>query len=349
MYPGFMSPEWYAWRWGKMRVGDRVLKCTVFLGYARTDPFGKEVFKPASTAFLVSHIHNGHNFINLVTCAHSVQGKELSVRINARDGVADVFGPITPDSWRFHPDSDRRFVDVAVVPIPFDLSSYDIACISTADFCTPEIIDERDVGIGEELFYPSLFTYHAGSGRNLPVMRSGTLSAMPVEPLQTNSGPIRAYLMEGRSISGHSGSPVFLNFLAPRTYYADKAVKLPHPGQSQAYRLLGLVRGFIRADDVGEYVTDEVPKEESLWVNSGISSIIPASEIYETITQPEIVDMMDRSIKEARERGEEVPASISVEKLVATQAASDVAANPAHREDFTRLVDAASRKKPPAD
>jgi hypothetical protein len=335
-YPGFIYPDWYDRRWGGMRISDKVLKSTLFLGKM----VGSR-FKPTATAFFVSHKHKEGYFLFLVTCAHAVQGMEVHPRFNLTAGGTDVAKVIPANNWFFHPDA-TRFVDVAVVPIGFSVTTYDTAHIPLEHFCTPEILEARDVGVGDELFYPSLFAYHAGTGRNLPVMRSGTIAGMPIEPVQTKSGPIQAYLMEGRSISGHSGAPVFINFAVPRTYYADKSITLPHPKDAQAYRLLGLVRGFIRADDVGEYITDDPPEQEDLWVNTGISTIIPAQEIAETILQDDIIALMDEATIAAKARGEEQPASIlrSAPKEVGSEPESD---NPSHKEDFTSLLGAAAR------
>lgn len=317
-----------------MRVSDRVLKSTVFLGKMKA-----ERFMPTATAFFVSHTHKGDHFLFLVTCAHAVQGRDVHPRFNLSAGGCHVAPPILANQWFFHPDA-TRFVDVAVAPIGFDIDVFDTAHIPLSTFCTPEILEERDVGIGDELFFPSLFAYHAGAGRNLPVMRSGIIAGMPIEPIQTQSGPIKAYLIEGRSISGHSGAPVFINFAAPRTYYGDKKIKLPSPANSQAYRLLGLVRGFIRADDVGEYITDDPPKQEDLWVNTGISTVIPATEIAETILQEGIFELMDDAIAAAKKAGEEQPASIDAKGPTAQE--SD---NPSHKEDFIRLLGAAAKAK----
>jgi hypothetical protein len=333
MFPGFYYNDWYQRRWGSMRISDRVLKSTVFLGKLKR---GGQ-FSPTATGFYVSHQYRGGYWLYLVTCAHAVQGQEIRPRFNMLDGTSLIGDPIPADRWFFHPD-ETRFIDVAVAPITFDMSKVDVAHIPLTDFCSDEVVADRDIGVGDELFFPSLFAYHAGTGRNLPIMRSGTLAGMPIEPLQTKSGPIKAYLMEGRSISGHSGSPVFINFLANRSYYGDKKIQLPHPAQSQAYRLLGLVRGFIRADDVGEYITDQAPEQEDLWVNTGISTIIPAQEIQETMLQDDLVAEMDAACEAAKRNGIEIPSSIMTES-----ASAPMPDNSSHKEDFMRLLNAAAK------
>jgi hypothetical protein len=285
-----------------MRVSDKVLKCVVFVGVEK--PGG---FEPLGTGFVIMVRQRQVGFQYVVTAQHVLCGlrEPISIRVNRKDGEAEYIKP--PRGWYYHPD-DARFVDVAIAPILLQLDMYDIAHVQMGEFCTDEFLTERDVGIGEALFYPGLFMHSRGQHRNHPVMRFGELSAMPIEPVITKSGPIKAYLMEGRSIGGHSGSPVFVNFLAWRSYYSDKSIMLPHPSQAQAYRLLGLIRGFLRAKDTGEYLTDD-PAMEDLWVNSGISTIIPASEIIDTLMQDELVRQRNEDEKKVMDGIVDVPAS----------------------------------------
>jgi hypothetical protein len=321
-----------------MRVADKVLKCVVFVGVKK--PGGFDVL---GTGFIIMVRQRHVGFQYIVTAQHVLNSlkEPISIRVNRKNGEAEPIEP--PRGWYYHPDHSR-YVDAAVAPILLQPDMYDIAHVPTRDFCKEEFITARDVGVGEELFYPSLLIHRRGLHRNHPVMRFGTLAAMPVEPVQTMSGPIKAYLMEGRSIGGHSGAPVFINFMAPRNYYADKPIMLPHPNQSQAYRLLGLMRGYMKAKDTGEYFTDD-PATEDLWINSGISTIIPAAEINDILMQDELVRQRNDDEKKIMEGLADVPASVQRQDDVPP--ANDV--NPKHREDFTRLVSAAARKRAPKD
>jgi hypothetical protein len=322
-----------------MRVSDKVLKCVVFIGVEK--PGG---FEPVGTGFVVMVPQGQVGFQYVVTAQHVLDGlrEPISIRVNRKNGEAEPIKP--PFGWYYHPDNSR-FVDVAVAPILLQLDTYDVIHIKMKDFCDLQFLLERDVGVGDELFYPSLFMHRRGLHRNHPVMRFGELAAMPLEPVITRSGPILAYLMEGRSIGGHSGAPVFINFLAPRTYYSDQVVQLPHPNQAQGYRLLGLIRGFLKAKDTGEYITDD-PKAEDLWINSGISTIIPTSEIFETLMQDDLVQQRNEHAKRVIDGLADVPASA---RPASDSKPLDGDANPNHLADFTRLVDVAARKRPQDD
>jgi hypothetical protein len=314
-----------------MRIADRILKCVTFLGFRKDNKF-----VPVGTAFL-AHIREEENsFQYLVTCQHNVISagqNSLHVRLNRLLGGSIASDEIPPENWIFHPDSKHRFVDVAVVPIHFPTDMFDHVFLKEADFYTREKINELDVGIGDELFYPGLFHHHSGAARNLPIMRTGILSAMPIEPVETARGPIEAFLMESRSIGGHSGSPVFVNLLAPRNYYSTRPeIVANHPHRDRHYMVLGLLRSYFKAKDESISAVER----DDLSLNSGISTVIPSWEILETMKQ-------ESQAKIRREANAAFRASKTSEVEASIVRASD---NPSHKEDFTSLLNAAARKRP---
>ena len=332
-------------RWeASMRVSDVIQKCAVFIGETVDG-----VFQPLATGFFVGYpVGNERATQYLVTAQHCVMQKpSLQIRINTRNGQSEIYD-LRSDRWSFHPD-ERRFVDVAVMPVAISPFLFDVAQISLRkEGLTPEIISQHDIGVGDEVFFPGLFVHHSGQGRNLPIIRVGTIAAMPDEPITTRSGDLNAYLVEARSIGGHSGSPVFVNMEAPRNYSPAKPKASPLAGDDpKPYYLLGLIRGHLRAKDSGEYATaDQTAKD--LWVNSGIATVIPVQDIWDTLSQPELEEEEERmkALEKERARSVDVPDFI---ELPASEAKSEGAENPDHREDFTRLVSAASKRKPKGD
>jgi hypothetical protein len=106
---------------------------------------------------------------------------------------------IPSDQWIYHPDDDR-VVDVAAMESRISPFIYDIQQISLREeMVTDDVIKRWDIGIGDEVFFPGLFIHHGGQGRNLPIVRAGTLAAMRDEPIKTKEGSISAYLIEARS------------------------------------------------------------------------------------------------------------------------------------------------------
>jgi hypothetical protein len=167
-------------------------------------------------------------------------------------------------------------VDVAVYPYAPPLETYDYKAVHVNTFLTGEIIQQKEIGVGDEVFVTGLFAHAAGSQRNLPIVRTGNIAMMPDEVIPTDSGNIEAYLIEARSIGGLSGSPVFVR----------QTVALGIGG----FYLLGLMHGH------WEIPTDR--KNDSLMgndlhgkVNMGIAIVIPAKKILEVLNHPELVEM----------------------------------------------------------
>jgi hypothetical protein len=279
-----VATDYVLTRWSSaVRVADFVQQCAVFIGQTIDGEF-----VPLGTGFFVGYPFKDGAFQYLVTAAHCVQAKtDLQLRINLRNGQSAIFD-IPSDQWIFHPDPDR-VVDIAAMVSHVSLFLYDIQQISLRkEMVTDNIIKELDIGLGDEVFFPGLFIHHNGQGRNLPIIRAGTIAAMRDEPIKTVSGSMSAYLIEARSIGGHSGSPVFVNIAAPRRYQAKEPRSLPLPGQERRdYYLLGLIRGHFRAKNSGEYLTSD-PATEDLQVNSGIAIVVPAQDIWDTLSQPEL-------------------------------------------------------------
>ena len=181
-------------------------------------------------------VDSGH--IYLVTAKHCVEGAKnegsLYVRLNTRAGGVRHIKIM--DEWLYPED---EAVDVAVLPIDFPQDAYDYKCVHLNTFVvTDTIIQEHDIGIGDVLYMCGLFSLHYGTQRNIPILRTGIIAAMPDEPLEDpNTGlGYRAYLAEVRSLGGISGSPVFI---------ALEHGRIPNPRGVLGRRvwLLGLIRG----------------------------------------------------------------------------------------------------------
>ncbi|MGI8923929.1 MAG: hypothetical protein ACR2HJ_07820 [Fimbriimonadales bacterium] len=233
------------------------------------------MYKHGGTGFFVAMSGekvDGH-FSYLVTARHNIvkateHGGGLYISINLVSG-ARAYVKVTGD-WIFHEnDAD----DVAILPIMMT-NAMDCARIEHEIFATEDEIRELDIGIGDDVAVPGLFTERYGVVRNIPILRTGTLAAMPEEPLEDVSTglPYDAYLIESRSIGGLSGSPVF-------------AVKEPghlrglDVNMSWHLRLIGLVRGHWDH----QMDAEGWRSEELKGVNMGIAIITPVSKITDIL------------------------------------------------------------------
>lgn len=276
-----------------MRLPDEVQKCVVFVGQNVIDEqTGVERASYGGTAFFVeapSHI-DGANFIYLVTAKHvarHIEDGKFLIRANTSDGKSEIF---TVDAgvghrWWYHPTDES--VDVAVMPwSPPD--SVDYLKIPVRMFLDPEKMEGKDIGVGDEVYTTGLFRMMTGSKRNLPIVRTGNIAMLPSErvPITNWVTPdIEAYLIECRSIGGLSGSPVF----AQRSIKVQKIeVSGREPLAAGALFLMGLMHGHWDLPDDSHVVswTDQWKTRER--INMGVAMVIPAHQILEVLTQPDL-------------------------------------------------------------
>lgn len=235
----------------------------------------KKDTKLVGSGFFVAHkVGSNESLISLVTARHvieAIKGRtyddKVWVRVNGVNGGIETIG-IEIRRFLFHPTESR--VDVAVCAISgTEVDNADFKCVDARTIVTDE--EFKKVGIGATLYFPGLFSHHAGESRNVPIVRVGNLAAMPSDKVFTKrKGHIRAYLAEARSIGGLSGSPVFL-----------PSHNLQINGYS-AMRFIGLIHGHF---DLGDGKPDDMFLTDRN-VNMGIAIIIPAGDIVEVLNQP---------------------------------------------------------------
>jgi hypothetical protein len=214
--------------------------------------------------------------------------------------------------------------------------------------CTKEVIQQREIGIGEELFIVGLFRSHYGNERNRPIVRIGSIAAMADEPVKTGYvGYTDAYLIEAMSIGGLSGSPVFVHI---------PPIRALQSGEIQAqigiqFYLLGLMHGHFDIQNLNEdSVVEDAPGAMGS-INTGIGVVIPVEKIIATVAHPDFQEERRIHITELRKRDGATPdfSDADPETAAKSERGPASADNPNHREDFNRLVSAASKLKPKGD
>src|SRR5258707_15818173 len=96
-------------------------------------------------------------FQTVVTARHVIDKMRLhfggtlervDVRVNRKDGSAQIL-PLSGDHWHNHPDDK---IDVAVCGTKIRPNVFDVLHISVKDemILTPQIIEERNIGAGDE-------------------------------------------------------------------------------------------------------------------------------------------------------------------------------------------------------
>jgi len=328
--PAFALPEFRAMpEPANVPIIEEVRKSVLFVG---TREKGK--FRPRATAFIVSIADEDVGFRYVVTADHVVShllagGHEIWLRSNKKDGTAQEDN-WSKANWMFHPDVGST--DVAIAPIDFspdeDFRSI-VLSGNNSMAATQEILKRYWVHVGHEVIVTGLFRSHYGQQRNIPIIRTGNIAMMLGEKVHTkHCGYTDAYLIEARSISGLSGSPVFITvddwaggqIIGKRTY------------------LLGLMHGHFDVPNLAEDIvidTDDEPRG----INTGIGVVIPVEKILETINQPEIQAMRKKGI-EAHKKAKGATADLDLPPL----ASPSNDENPNHRADFNVLLDKAAKK-----
>lgn len=266
-----------------MRIPDDLLTAPIFLGGRDRD--GN--FHYRATAFLVGAPSKRYpdrlGWPCLVTARHNVLKAQatygnLWVRVNTDNGSA-VDVEVTR-SWLM-PENPAS--DIALIPFAW-MGDWEPFPFPVRWFVTDESIEQRGIGIGDDLIVLGLFSNHVGVTRNLPIVRTGSIASMPQEPLSDpNTGDqYDAYLAEVRSIGGLSGSPVFVALNPVSSLDVKNWERRAH---GQPFYLLGLIRGHWDTDAEADFGESEFGR-----LNTGIAIVTPITDVFELLEDNEIVE-----------------------------------------------------------
>lgn len=287
------------WCFLSMIIPDVIRDCVAFIGHMCKG----EMSAIGSGFFLAKQLEGTERYVKyLITAQHVINKTRdesddqiVRVKVNMKDGPAKWI-PTDIDEWKFHPE-DPRNVDVAA------LSIYPTDDWNNAQFIGFDKSVAKDesslrgkIGLGDEVNIVGLFSESYGRMRNYPIVRCGTIARMPDEKIpielsETDIGETDAYLIETHSTGGLSGSPVFLNVSGVR--YIDGEPKF----RESLYFLLGLVHGHWNMSIGAKKNILAEFKELIENINTGISVVIPAAQIFEVLEREEFV----REREEARE------------------------------------------------
>jgi hypothetical protein len=270
-----------------MRISDLLLKSVGFV--SRYEPDGDGVrLAFGGTAFIVGVRVAGDlslaHFVMAKHVAEQIEPAEAVIAMNAKDG-APLYLRTGESHWFYHP-TEKDSVDVAVMPFgSARFRDYDIAWIPEDIFVTDKRIADFEIGLGDEIVVIGLFTRFFGSTQLVPLVRTGNIAMMPKDKLPIKGfGHMEAYLAEGRSIGGLSGSPVFVRNTVKMPVQTAQGIPAHISGLGNIH-LLGLMHGH------WEVPVSFSATEQAEAVNMGVSIVVPAKKILETLYHPELVAM----------------------------------------------------------
>jgi hypothetical protein len=267
----------------KMDVPDRYLGTAFFLQVEHATGFEPTEYYAVTARHLISK------------ASEEAKDGQVWLRINYSDGKTHYLTSAISD-WRSHPPEDPT--DVAVlggVPPQIDGAEPDVRFIDSGILLGEAEVAKNKVSVGDDLFLTGLFDqYNQQFERNVPIVRVGTIAAMPPpERVETRRfGRIDAYLVETRSIGGLSGSPVFIA-ISGRIRGGEMVVGGP------SFRMLGLMHGHWNQENaLADY--DAAKAAEHSHLNVGIALVVPAQKILDTLAHPEFRKMHEEETKAAR-------------------------------------------------
>lgn len=273
-------------------------------------------------------------WIYAVSNKHVVKAAPV-IRVNTvSDGTEAI--DLAPTDWVWPDGAD----DFAVAPISAE-QSYKYTTEPLNRLVDEAAIAEHSFGVGDEVFSIGRFVDSGGRGRNLPIVRFGNVAAMPEIPV-SDAGTIRpSYLVEMRSRTGYSGSPIFIYI--PQLLY--EWVDRPRTDELKERIwpwVLGIQWGQFPIHDIDE--NGNVVKLSEM-VGSGMTAVVPAWRIKKFLLEdPRLI----AGRKAAQEALDAHIASADATSAPPTDAETD-RANPQHKEAFTSLLSAAAQSKPQGD
>ena len=344
------------------KVSQKIIDSVFFLYKTKEDAL--KGVNPGGTGFVVSQTAAADEHFNQlygVTNWHvACQDGYSVVSLNKIDGGIDVmeFGS---EDWHFIPSGP----DVAVIPLELSSVAHAVNTVSVRHFAHKR--DLRDLTVGDDVFMLGLLTNHTGRSVNIPSARFGNISMLP-DHRATVKQPTgyrgESFIIDVHSRTGFSGSPVFV-YRTPISDFAEYSPVLR--GRVNADRINPRARGMVEVDfhlrstlfrllgihwaqfpELWEIKHPEtmsnseasslVPSSDYVQGFSGMTCVIPAWEILEVLEMPKLKKLRLEKVEvQRRQRGYDespVPESENTE------------ANPEHKRDFNRLLDAAVTKKP---
>ena len=308
-----------------LRVNDDLKKCVAFVGYVTSDDDGNRQFHAGGTGYFQEY----GGVVYFVTARHVAETlvSPFALRATSLDGDPVLREEMYVSAWHFHPD---RNVDLAIVVG----APHGVPSLSQNSILTPDLSREKDIGIGDETYIIGLYRLMKGKKKNLPIVHSGNIAMIPGDELipqrDSRTGEVKyveGYLVESQTLAGLSGSPVFVRHTWQWTPKEETALLLG------SLYLLGVWSGAWDAPP-GEVLSLERPDAQRVPVGMGIT--VPSYKLLELFEMPKVVDHRKQIIE--REGAANADSALPAAQVSEPPTTAE---NPDHREDFSRLVDAA--------
>lgn len=306
-----------------VRVPPHWLDCSFYVYRSREDAMSGKQSGGSGCFVGVPSLHEGWFHFYALTNRHVIDQGFGVLRVNTFDGKMGTVETQWGD-WEILDESG----DVAVMPLDLP-SQFRRKVVLIEEFISRETMEQFNIWPGDETFLIGRLINQSGQQRNTPVVRFGNISLLPDpgEPIDMGQyGPHEAFLVECRSLSGFSGSPVFLTTsqtftpkdgkpLRQRKYTGSQIISLNRVdeeapgGAASGLKInvismtgtfgpwfLGLDRGhvplwkpvFERSSSTG-LIDQHAETNLRVEHNTGIACVMPAWRIIDILNKEELV------------------------------------------------------------
>ncbi|MHB1219650.1 MAG: S1 family peptidase [Alphaproteobacteria bacterium] len=321
------------------RWPQEMVDCTVFMYETAQDAdLGTH---SGGAGFLVAFAWESNpkkSHLYAVTNYHvAISGRASVIRLNTKDGRASGHIETEPGEWFWRTGHDVAIYRIDSSRHPGFFSLYDFKALNFEENnLTQKTIDDYNLGIGDDVVSAGRFVDLSGTQRNEPLIRSGIISLMgPVSVRQDKDAvPWESelfHIAEMRSRTGFSGSPVYIYIDQLALRMVGTRVKVS-PWTVHGPWLLGI--------QSGQYPLG-TKKDEAAAFGTSMVTVVPCSALADLLSRDK------RVIAERREYEARFNAAPSVSLEAVRSPKADE--NPRHKEDFTSLLDAATRGNKPTD
>ena len=259
-----------------VRIDDQTLACPIYL-YRNVEKAAAGD-SAGGSGFLVGIQVDEWVFIYAVTNAHVIGEGFAVVRLNSQSGGTEIIDA-SAGPWFVHTTGD-----VAICEIEAG-EEHHSKCLPESMFITGEELAFHGIGPGNEIFMVGRFVNLEGKVQNTPALRFGTVAIMPIEPMKDPRGnDALMYVIEMHSISGFSGSPVFVHILPfeGKPMFGSYGYK---GGQAFGPKLLGIDCGHVRG-------TVE---------NTGMSAVVRVEALQELLNRDDVGEARRKAIAQQSE------------------------------------------------
>lgn len=275
------------------KIPSKILDSVVYLFKNKEDAIEGKNF--GGTAFLVSvpsSMFPQTVYIYVVTNWHvAVKDGASVVRVNTFSKDPTIF-EFDSSEWIFEPK-----YDIAVIPLKVDSTIHKVAVLALNFFITEQLVQDHEIGPGDDVFMVGRFVDHDGKQTNIPAVRFGNISVMPYPLKQPNKCEANSYCIDMHSRTGYSGSPVFIYRTPGYDLTSKSDERYILADGPKLFGLLGIHWGqfpelweITLKEHLGETCELSLGLESGKFIKglSGMTCVLPAWNIIEVLNKAEL-------------------------------------------------------------